>query len=428
MNKLLPALCTLAVVITACDKKEILPGKRESIDGITELKSLETAENAMGRSVIVTGSETLHEHTDIAGNKQHNSPNHKMNREPHVIWEYSLGGHGVDVPPIILGEDVYAINSRGDLICLSLKDGKKKWETKVAKQPEEGLFAGGMTAHENIIYIATNTGDIVAVDTRKEIIIWRKALNFQFRSAPLYAFGKLIVTSIDGKTVAIDATDGNVIWKKSNEKEITMIAGSATPVLYGQNVICAYNDGDVKSYDIGNGTENWSDTLFAMNNSDSGAVVNNIVASPVVNKEHVLVTTSESNIVMFDATTGIRLWEKEIGTVRVPIINSGWVFVLTQSEQVMCLSENEGKLKWSANVRDLLNEKYKDNVEFTGILLINGDVAVFTDLGHILTLDVSTGKLKKQEKIDGMTSITQPIIVDSKLITVTSRAKVYAIG
>ena len=425
MNKLLPALCTLAAMITACDKKEILPGKRESIDGITELKSLDVSKVAMGDQVFETETVTLHEHTDIAGNKQHNN---KMNKETHVLWEASLGGHGVNVAPIVFGGDVYAINSRGDLICLSLKDGKKKWDINIAKQPDDGIFAGGMTANENKLYIAANTGDIVAVDVKKQQIVWRKKLNYQFRCTPLYAFGKLIAMSVDGKAVALDSKTGNVVWKKSNEADITMIAGSATPALYGQNVICAYNAGDVKSYDVEIGTENWNDTLFATNNSDSGAVVNNIVASPVVNKGHVLVTTSESNIVMFDATTGIRLWEKEIGTLHVPIINAGWVFVLTQSGQVVCLTENEGKVKWIANAKDLLNEKYKDNVEFTGILLINGDVTVFTDLGNILKLDVATGQLKSQKKIDGMASITQPIVVDSKLITVTSRAKVYAVG
>ena len=428
MRRFVPTICCCALLVTACDKKEILPGKRESIEGLTEVAKLETMKVVANGTVTVSSPQMFSEYRDVAGNKQHTSANNKISKDVKVLWKTSLGGAATNVEPVVFGGNIYTVNARGDLVCISLKDGAKQWYINVAKQPDDAVFTGGITSNGSVVYVATNIGDVVAVDTTTHKVLWKKSLKYPLRGAPLYVSGKLVANATNGKTYVLDASNGNVLWSKEDQEEITMMSGYATPALYGNSVICAYGSGDVKSYELSSGSEVWSDTLYSSNISEGISAINHVVASPVVSSGRVLATTAESNMVMFDASTGVRLWEKELGTINTPVVNNGWIFIVTQSGNAVCLSEQDGSIRWVSNVKALINDKYVKNVSFTGVLLINGDVTVFTNGGHILKLDASTGKLKSQRKIDGMGVAVSPVVVDGELIAITSRADVYAIG
>ena len=428
MKKFLFVLCGATVLFSACDKKEILPGKRESVEGINESAKFDKEILNSTIRISVTPSTVVSEYKDVAGNKQHKALNYKVAQNPKMLWKTSIGGAQISSEPIAFNGHAYVVNSHGDLVCIELKDGKQKWSLNIAKQPDDASFAGGITAENSVIYASTNIGDVVAVNTTTQKILWKKSLKYPLRGAPLYADGIVIVNSIDGQTFALNALNGNVIWMKKLQGEMTVMSKASTPALFGHSIICAYSSGDLKSYDLRSGGDNWDDVLFSANLSDSGSVMAHIVASPVVSNGNILATTSESGMVMFDASSGVRIWENEIGTINTPLVNSGWIFVLTQTGAVICLSEKDGSIKWVSEVKELLPDQYSKDAEFVGALLINGAVMVFSNTNNIVTLDISTGKIKGITNIDGADTIVAPIVIDGRIIAVNSRAELYAIG
>jgi outer membrane protein assembly factor BamB len=74
----------------------------------------------------------------------------------------------------------------------------------------------------------------------------------------------------------------------------------------------------------------------------------------------------------------------------------------------------------------------KDNkqieTKWSGPLVINGDVVVVNDAGYIISLDISTGKLRKKQFFEKAQLARSPIVVDGKLFALTERADLYAIG
>ncbi len=428
MKKFLFVLCGATVLLSACDKKEILPGKRESVDGITESMKFDKAIINSALKISVTPSTIVSEYKDIAGNKQHRALNYKVAQNPKMLWKTSIGGLKVSSEPIALNGYAYVVNSYGDLVCIALKNGEKKWALNIAKQPDDASFAGGITAENSHLYISTNIGDVVAVNVATQKILWRKSIKYPLRGAPLYADGIVIVNSIDGKTFALNSSNGSIVWIKKLQGEMTVMSKSSTPALYGNSIICAYSSGDLKSYDLHSGSDNWDEVLFSENLADSGSVMAHIAASPVVSNGNILATTSESGMVMLDASSGVRIWEKEIGTINTPLVNSGWIFVLTSTGAMICLSEKDGAVKWVSEIKKLIPDQYSENAEFVGALLINGDIMVFSNTNNIVKLDISAGKVKGITSIEGTETTVAPIVVDSKIIAVNSRAELYAIG
>ena len=410
-----------AFILVACDNKEILQGKRESIAGVTEISQIGAPGIKSSEKITLQDATSLSEYLDVAGNKQHISINHKMKQDTKRLWKVSLKGSAINSDPIAFGGNVYVVNSNGDLLAISQNDGKKLWSIRIAPQPDTATFSGGITSDGTRIYAATNIGDVVTVDSKTQKIVWKKSLKYPLRGAPLYTNGKLIVNTIDGQTFALNSANGNIIWTKTSPSEMTIMASAGTPALYGNDIICAYSSGDLKSLNIQSGSDNWDEIL-------SSANLSHIAASPIVSNGKVLAATPEAKMVMFDAASGIQIWEKEVGTMTTPVINSGWIFVLTGDRSVICLSEKDGSTKWIVAIKDLYGDKFSKDLEFVGPILINGDIAIFSNNGDIFKLDVSTGKLKKTEKISNMSTNRTPIIVDGKLFAVTSRADLYAIG
>ncbi len=426
-TKTLFFITAVSILLSACDKKEILPGKREALSGITETNELFQTSNITDY-VNLSSATNITSFVDIEGNKQHSSLNYKMPKDLKTLWKTSIGGIRVNSNIIVFQGNLYVINSNGVLICLSQVDGKKLWEKLIAKQPDDAIFSGGLTANGSIIYISTNIGEVKAIDSKTQKELWSVNLKYPLKGAPLYSHGKIIINSIENQTFALDSLTGKVVWIKSASKENTIMSDSATAAELWDDVICAYTSGDLKSLNSRNGAINWEDVLFSANLSESGSVFSHIVASPVVFNGNVLVATSESKIALIDGASGIRLWEKEIGTLNTPAVNNDWIFVLSSDNQVICISAKSGSINWMKKIQDIYGEKYPENANWTGPLLINNDIVIFNDFGDMLELDKSTGKLNEKITIKNANIIKKPIIVNGKMFAITNRSDIYAIG
>jgi len=416
----------LVTLLGACDKKEILTGKREEFLKSFDHKKSINKELANAKVQLVHSS-SINSYTDIGGNKQHNAINYKMSSNPKVIWKQSFGSGPINSSPISFGGNIYAVDANGVLFCINQKDGKTIWKKQVAEQPDDAVFSGGITAENGIIYASTNIGTIVAIDSKTQKDIWVRNIKIPLKGSPIFVNGKLIVTTVSNQTFALDSGTGKTLWSKSTNKEQTMMVESGTPAVTDNSVICAYSSGDVMSLNQKTGTDNWSDVLFSSNISESGFVISHIAASPVVYGGFVLVATSESKIVLLDTATGVRVWEQEIGTITTPIIMKGWAFVLASNGELVCLSMEDGTIKWKTDINAISKNKNKNDTVLTGPVMVNGNIAVFDSNGNIMSFDATTGAFRKKINADGATIARTPIIINETMYIITDRAAIYAI-
>ncbi len=419
-------LTCLVAGLTACDKKEILQGKREEF-----LKTIDKAKNInkelSGVKVQISGATSQSSYVDVNGNKQHNSINHKMSSHSKLLWKTSFGSGPINATPISFGGNIYTIDSYGVLRCLCQKNGDEVWKLSVAPQPSQGSFSGGLTADNGILYITTNIGNVLAIDSKTQKELWSENFKAPLKGAPIYAAGKLIVTTVNNQTMALDAKTGKVVWSKTaGKEEQTIMMAASTPAINGNEVICAYSSGDVTSLSLDNGADVWSDVLFSSNTSESGFVLSHIVASPVINSGLVMVATSEAKTALIDAATGVRIWEQEFGTMNAPVIMNGWAFILSNTGFLTCLSMEDGSIKWIIDGSAVIGKKDEKPAFTSGPIMINGNIAVFDDNGNIDYFDPSTGSFKQQINIGGIISKV-PMIIDETMYAMTDRAEIYAI-
>lgn len=425
MKKVLLFISFAAFLMTACDKKEILPGKREDI-----FASQEKQVDGHLAALTITPSSpvALSSYTEIGGNKQHRHMNYELKANPKLIWKKNIGRGPIASDPVFFENKIYVVDALGTLSCVSAKDGELIWKKEIARQPDESVFSGGLAVHDGILFVSTNIGTVHAINPKDQKEIWKRDLKSPLKGAPFVSNGRLFITSIDNTTFSLNTKTGKTIWTKTIDKEQTMMSEFGTIALFGDDVICPYSSGDILSLEASTGSENWSDVLFSSDISASGFTISHISASPVVFDNYLLVATSESKMVLIDATSGIRVWEQGIGTIRTPIVNSGWIFVLTSDKNLVCLSAQNGEFKWQTALPSLCKSKNISDGTWTGPLMINGDIVIFGSNGDILTFDVSTGKLKNSKNFERAAFGRTPIVVNKTMYFVSDRAELYAVG
>ena len=309
-----------------------------------------------------------------------------------VIWKTPLPLPGQN-SPIIWGDKLFftgAEEGKQEIYCLNKNTGKLLWTTSVGgsdKVPtpigETGFAAPTAVTDGNFVYAIFATGDMAAVDMNGKVI-WQKDFglpdnHYGHSSSLMIANGNVIVQwdqRNEQKLMALASHTGDVVW--SVDRDVKISWASPIVVNTGSNLeIMTAADPFVISYDAYTGKELWRMECIGGEVGPSLAYANGIVysvndysvlsavkigkkptllwenddhlsdiPSPVATDKYLFMATSYGVFICYDAVTGEKYWEYEIGSniFASPMIVDGRVYVL-DVPGIMHIIEPDKELK-----------------------------------------------------------------------------------
>jgi outer membrane protein assembly factor BamB len=327
---------------------------------------------------------------------------------PALIWTTRGLGHGFSSISIANGM-IYTAGSIGKhtvVIALNL-DGKILWQVKNGKS-WIGAHPGSRstpTIDGDRLYHQNPHGSIVCLDAKTSDIIWQFNIIKKFNSKiPRWALAESLL--VDGNhliscpggpqtsVVALDKTNGSVVWKAPGTGEL---AGYASPALFEYKGL------------------------------------------------RIITTLTSKSFIGVNADTGELLWRIKHETyydenIMKPIFHDGEVFISTVVA---------GSVKWKVNVKDgkaSLEEIWRtqqlDN-HHGGVILVNENLygsgtvrnSSHQSIGQLLVcLDFKTGRIKYMDKcakvsltyadgmlyalsIDGVMGLVEPTVNGHRLVS-----------
>ena len=416
MKYKLLTICVLISIVTGCNKKEILKGERHKIDGIVYMDD-----------TVNPKAQKPNQFKYNENSKNHTASHYKLSNQPKVIWNTRIGQDALLSNLVVTDKFIYAINGKGVLNCLDKKTGKLIWNQTIAPQIKDSKFIGGMSYHDNILYIGTNINTFIAFDTKSKKILWKKELDNSVKSIPFYHNGKIVITTANNHTFILNALSGKLVSATVADKADINLIRLGTPVAFNNNVICVYSSGEIISFNISDGSINWTDILVSKYMGNTSTIIPNITASPIIIGNKCLIANSYSQMVLFDAESGVKIWQKNIGAISHPVVaDDKWIFAICDNELV-CFNLFDGSVIWKYDLVKLFNKK-KDSklIKWHDPLLINNQIWLFTNSGSIVKFDAKTGKYLSDQYIHHVRHITTPVIVDNVMYTIANGC-VYAI-
>ena len=251
--------------------------------------------------------------------------------------------------PIVANGRVYTIDTLGAVRAFDANSGAMIWASQTPydeRNNTPSLYGGGIAYDNGRIYSTNGVGYVSALDERTGGIVWKVRPGGPLRGAPTVANGAIYVMSEDNQIYSLKESDGSTNWSQPASLEIAGVFGSASPAVGQGTVVAGFSSGELNAYRYENGRMVWQDTLQRTSISTSVSSLSDIDADPVIDSGQVFAIGQGGRMVALDLISGQRLWELNIAGISTPWVAGDWVFVVTDEAKLLCISRQNGHIRW----------------------------------------------------------------------------------
>lgn len=233
---------------------------------------------------------------------------------------WKVGGVPFETALLEAGDTIIGVDVEAVVRAHSKADGSEVWRTELGERIS--VQASPVMDERGRLIVATDRGELVALDTRSGELQWSTRLQAPVYNAPAVRGGLVIVPTTRGVLAAVDVASGRVVW----------------------------------SHDTGN-----RNTRFT---------------SPAIGEGITLVGTSNAEVMAFDTADGSLLWTLELddAVIAPPLLSDGVAYVGTMGEYLIALDPQTGRMSWQ---KELSGRVKSAMAARDGLLL------VLTDRRHI---------------------------------------------
>lgn len=416
-----------SILLTGCDtftSKTPLSGKREAL--FSTDRSLKAEGQANAINVDTSHATTNKDWTMAGGSLNHALPILSAPKAPKESWKTNIGsGNSSEkrlISNLLVAEDrVFGMDTNGNVTALNKQTGEKIWS--VATSPEDrssDTLGGGIAYMEGKIFVATSFGDVIALDAKTGKELWRQALLTPMRIAPTVANGRVFVVTIGNELHALSSKNGENLWTHTGLPEATGLLGGGVPAIENNIIVVPYSSGELYALRTENGYPVWTDTLTPSLSADSLSSISHIRARPIISQGVLYAVSHGGRMAAIDVNSGIRLWQKDISSVRTPALIGSYIYLVSINNELVCLNRQNGDIVWTINL-PMTDEGQK--VNWAGPIATSQGLLVTGSNGAMEYYSPQDGK-----KVHGLTTGQQfslsPIIVDKKIYTLNDSADV----
>jgi len=422
----------LLLALSACDsfddKKEPLNGERISLLDLQQ--SLEPEDTVLEEQGLIAPAEWKNEFwPQVGGYPNHSMQNLALGPSPlKKVWSTSIGeGATKRLPlvaqPVLVDGRIYTMDIDNTVAAFDITNGKKLWSTEVTtEEDDDAVIGGGIASSGGLLYVTSGFNEVLALNPANGKIIWRKAIPAASRAAPTVMENRVFVTTLDGRILALDSTNGTTLWEYTGISEAAALVGAASPAASRDIVVPVFSSGEITALRVGNGSVAWSDNLSNVKGMGSLAEISDIKALPVIDKGVVIAISFSGRLAAIDERTGQRVWQREISGQQTPWMAGNHIFLLSSDNQVIALGRQTGAIRW---VTDLPRTEDDEKLIFTGPVLAGGRLMLMGSGGRVYELSPEDGSVQRQWNVDGDVFLP-PIIAGGTLYILSNDGELSA--
>jgi outer membrane protein assembly factor BamB len=259
--------------------------------------------------------------------------------EGKLNWQFAVNAQ-VIAPPLINGKTVYFLSGNNTVFALAAADGQQKWLYRRVTGSMLSVRGGSRPAiFGGTLYLGMSDGYFVAIDTTDGKLIWERQLvkNVRFTdidASPVMADDYIYVSSYDGSLYCLSRKDGQIVWRvdKGSHAAVTVV---------GEQLFYSTSEGEVLGLKSATGEQLWSYT-----------VPEGIASRPKYFKGMVVFGESEGPLRFLSSTDGSPVFSFATGrgvTASPAIVDdTGEVFAISNEGLLFALHAGwfEGRNDW----------------------------------------------------------------------------------
>jgi outer membrane protein assembly factor BamB len=277
------------------------------------------------------------------------------------------------------------------------------------------------------LYATNGMREILALDAAKGAIKWRFNLGVSARSSPTVAEGKIFLTTIDSKLLALSPADGHVLWTYQATEVATTVLGSPAPAYAAGIVVAGFGSGEIAAVRAESGAIVWTDALGILQGRSTLVDFLAIRGEPVISNGQIFVTGLGGLTIAADLLSGRRVWERRVASANTPWVAGDWMFLVSADQDVGAINANDARVAWVSSLPRWENpQKKKDVVTWFGPVLAGGRLLLLGSNKRMVSLNPLTGDTLGTQDLSDAPAPFPPVIVDGTVLVVTDDGKLTA--
>lgn len=438
------AVLALVAALAACGEKEvILQGERLDVRATLGTNPTNEGEpaptdepGATNRSVPISlgAPVALAEWSHRGSNVRHLAPHNALSASPQLIWSSAIGEkssrrYRIATTPVVAGGRVFTIDARSTLTATST-GGATLWTANLAPQLDPGSEAsgGGLAYGDGKLFVTTGYGELIAVEPSNGAILWRQRFTSAVTGAPTVADGTVYVIARDSSAWAIDSANGKVRWQLPGVPGQTSYLGGGGPALTDRFVLFPFSSGNLVAAFRTGGMQMWSAPVFGNRVARGYSKIQDLASDPVVSGNTIYIANASGRTVAIDATTGKRKWEATEGAVNTIAVAGGSIFLVNDENRLVRLDASTGDVIWATEMPLYPQEKprkRKSIYAHYGPVMAGGHLVVASSDGLLRLFDPTNGALVGTSQMPAGAA-TAPVVVGGTLFVVGEDGKLHA--
>ncbi|WP_440904911.1 outer membrane protein assembly factor BamB [Catenovulum sp. SX2] len=364
------------------------------------------------------------------------APRPEINNQISVkkVWDDSVGdgvkGYYSRLKPAYGYDKLFVADRQGEVVAFDSKNGDQIWQVDVRKldgswlnwigiNSTPAVRISGMVASYEHLYVGTENGQIIALDEKTGEEKWRAEVEGEVLAPAIAEDGKVIVNLGSGKTAAIDAQNGEVLWTSVSDVPSLTLRGVSSPAYTQGGVFVGSAGGKIITYNAKNGQLAWDLPIAKAQGATELARIVDIDATPIISGFNLYALSAGGSLSMVDIRNARLAWKREYRGYQNMYLYAGSLIISDDHSVIYAVDSRNGVEKWA-------NTKLR-NRRVTAAAVLDGYVIVGDFEGYVYFLDVNSGEIKYSTQLSSEALLAQAEIVDNIAYIQTREGKVYAL-
>jgi outer membrane protein assembly factor BamB len=317
------------------------------------------------------------------------------------LWTYEAGD-SIESSAAIVGSTVFVGSQKGDLVALSLENGKVYWKFSTGAAIGESSPAYG----NGVVYIGDLNGWLNALNAVDGQKLWAFKTNGEIKSSPVVVGNQVLIGSYDENLYSLSARTGKLLWKFKTNGPV-----HSTPSIANGMAFIAGCDELFRAIRIDDGKE-----VF---NVSSGAYTG---ASPALKDGSAFYGTFDNEVLSVNLAAKQITWRYEHPQRKFPFYSSAAVtsdrVVIGGRDKMVHGLTMQGKAVWTFMTRARVE---------SSPAIAGGRVYIGSNDGRFYVLSLSDGT-KLWEFDAGAPLSASPAIANGRIVIGSQDGRLYCFG
>src|SRR5262249_17978314 len=210
----------------------------------------------------------------------------------------------------------------------------------------ERKLSAGVGASERTAVVATEEGEVFALEAADGKQRWRARVSSEVLAPPTIGNGLVLVRSVDNRIFAFGEEDGQRRWVYQRAPASLIVRSPSGITIVGETAYAGFSGGKLAAIALANGGVRWESTVAVPKGATELERVTDVVGEPVVQGREVCAAAYQGRVACFDMASGRQVWTRELSSLTGVAVDARYAFVSDDRGSVHELDRTNGRSVW----------------------------------------------------------------------------------